>query len=134
VANGAQESFSALTLEVRVFGGLYSEEKKLQTRVDRLTLQSEYAEDTLVRESKRLTAYETFKRFDSQSELSAGKGALRADSARAQSLKIRRNKVFGPVDNAEILGTSTLDRWLGNASATFSDEVQRLYYHSLPAR
>jgi hypothetical protein len=32
--------------------------------------------------------------------------------------RFRRNKIFGAVDNAEILAPSALDRGLGNASTT----------------
>src|SRR5262249_46741258 len=103
----------------------------LEPRVDRLALEREHTEDTLVHPAQRLAADEALQRLDAERELSDRERALAPEAAAPQALEVGGFGVLGAVDDAEGLAAAGLERRLGEAAAAASDELERLDDHTL---
>src|SRR5262249_10944035 len=75
-------------------------EARSQSRVYRLALQGENAEDALVDPAQRLASHKSLQSLDAERELAKGERPLAAETAAAKTSKIRLGRVIGTVDDA----------------------------------
>src|SRR5436190_11745151 len=106
---------------------------RLQARIDRLALERQDPEDTLVDAAQRLAADEALERLDPEGKLPDGQGALRAEAALAEALQVLLGSVLRAVDDAEVLAAPALHRGLHDPPLAAGDEGERLHHHPFPA-
>src|SRR6188508_1805139 len=104
-----------------------------ETRVDRLALERQDAEDALVDASQRLASREALEPFDAERELAGGERPLRREAARAQPGEVLGQVVLRAVDDPEVLAAADLQRRLHQAAAVAGDEVEGLDDDALAA-
>jgi hypothetical protein len=104
-----------------------------ETRIHRLALQGQDAEDALVDAAQGLAADEAFQPLDPEGEFPQGQRTLAGEAARAQALQVFRQSVFGPVDDPEVLLPPALEGRLGEAPAATGEEGEGLDHHPLAA-
>jgi hypothetical protein len=79
-----------------------------------------------------LKAHESLKAFNAERKLSTRHAPLRGKTSISQTLKMLPARIFGSVDNPQILGSSALDGRLQKPSLTVNDKVHGLYNHPFP--
>lgn len=97
----------------------------LQPRIDRLTLQREYSEHTLVNSSQRFTPDETPERLNPQRKLPDSQGTLPGQPPIPKAPQILRRRVLGAIDDPQIFSAPALQRRLDDVPLSPGDEVER---------
>src|SRR5215472_6296942 len=103
----------------------------LQAGVDRLALQGQHPEDALMHAEQRLAPDEPFQRLHPERELADRQGPLAAEVALAQPVQVAGQRVFGAVDDPQVLPPPALDPGLGYTAASPGDRAGRLDHHAL---
>src|SRR6266446_3058499 len=98
----------------------------LQPGVDRLALQGEHPEYAFVHPIQRLAPHKSLERLDAQCEFSKRQRPLDRETSRSQPVEVPRRRVLRSVDDAKVLRSAALQRWLDEAATPASDEVVRL--------
>src|SRR5438105_3371629 len=105
-----------------------------QSRVHRLALQSEHAEDAFVHTPKRLLRHEPLQRLQPQRELARGQRPLGAHAAGPQPLQVLSRGVLRAIDDPQVLPPAALQRGLNETPLRVArHEVARLDDHAVAA-
>lgn len=96
-----------------------------QPRVNRLALQGEDAEDTLMDSPQRFPSDESLQALNSEGELAKGKRPFVAQTAMPQAREIFIGGVVRAIDDPQILRPAALHGGLGESLLSSKDEVQR---------
>ena len=103
---------------------------RLEAGVDGLGFEGEDAEDAFVDATQGFAADEAFEGFNAEGEFAHGQGALATQATRAQAVEVFGQRIFGAVDDAEVLAAATFDRGLNRPTPAFLDEAERLDDHT----
>ena len=104
-----------------------------ETRIDRLALERENAEDALVDAVQRVTARRTVRATRSRGRIRGAPSSASSQASFAKSLEVLGSRVIRPIDDPEILGASALHGGLNESALTARDEVFRLHHNAFAA-
>src|SRR5665647_1188529 len=105
----------------------------LQPWIDRFRFQREDARNALVDAVEWLGAREPLERFGPERELAERETSLPPQRPRAEPVEVLWERVFGSVDNPQILAAAHLYGGLDQPLRTLRREVHRLHDHPLHA-